>query len=367
MFTLTDIAQRARPLGFELMGVAPVESQGGGWFRPHVERFESWLASGKHAQMDYIARRAGERVAPELLLPGVRSALVLWMNHRTETFPRPEYLTGRVAAYAWGRDYHNIARKRMRKLLRSLREDDPTLNGYLSIDTAPVLERAFGERAAVGWIGRSTMLIHPEMGTFGTVVVLFVDQEWDASAEAHPYRCGTCTDCIDMCPTGALGPDGLDSRLCISYWTIEHRGLIPVEMRPQIGDWVFGCDVCQDVCPWNHDAPVADSDLWEPRLERAWPDLIRWLTTDPEQLNEELLGSPLRRAHMEGLRRNALIVLANGGHTEALPTIRDVFDKDPDPVVRATALWAMRTLGDESLTATALKDPEALVRAEAEA
>ena len=142
--------------------------------------------------------------------------------------------------------------------------------------------------------------------------------------------------------------------------------MIPVEMRPQIGDWVFGCDVCQDVCPWNRNTPLADPAIWQPQVERMWPDLIRWLNTEPESLNEELLGSPLRRAHMEGLRRNALIVLANGRHHSALPTIKHVFATDTDPVVRATALWAARILGDESLTMKASHDPDPLVRTEAE-
>ncbi len=340
MIDLDQFREHARRLDFELVGVAPVEERDGAWFGPHADRFEAWLKDGKHAQMKYLADRASERVAPRLLFPNARSAVVLWMNHRTPSHPRPSHITGRVAAYAWGRDYHNVARKRMRKLMKTLRAEDPTLDGYLSIDTAPVLERAFGERSAVGWIGRSTMLIHQRLGTFGTLVVLFVNQDWESAAEPHPYRCGTCTDCIDQCPTGALSADGLDSRLCISYWTIEHRGMIPREMRPQIGDWVFGCDVCQDVCPWNNGAPTADPEIWQPRPERVWPDLIRWLETAPEKLNEELLGSPLRRAHMEGLRRNALIVLANGGHQSALPVIKKVFRDDPDPVVRATARGA---------------------------
>lgn len=355
----------ARAVGFELAGVAPVEPQGGGWFAPHAERLRAWIASGGHADMGWLADRAAERTAPALLLPGVRTALVLWMNHRTPAVPRPEGPVGRVAAYAWGRDYHNVARKALRKLLRRLIEAAPGVGTYVSVDTGAILERAFGERAGVGWIGKSTMLIHQRLGTFGSLAVVFTDLDLDATPGPHPFRCGTCAACVDRCPTGAIGPEGVDAGRCISYWTIEHRGLIPPEWRPRIGEWAFGCDVCQDVCPWNRDAPRADPDRWRPRPERAWPRLVDWLEMSAEALDASLEGSPLRRALPQGLKRNALIVLANLRHAETLPVVERVLREDPDPVVRATAAWAARALGSATAAAVAAADPDPLVRAEA--
>jgi epoxyqueuosine reductase len=365
MIQYDDIVQRASALGFHIVGAAPVEPTGGGWYAPHAERLKTWVASGQHADMEWISRRLEERVVPERLLPNVQSALVLWMNHRTETPPRPPGQVGRVAAYAWGRDYHNVVRKALRKLEKWLFEVKPDLKRYVSIDTGAILERAFGERAGVGWIGRSTMLIHPKLGTFGSLAVIFFDFPLSYAAEVHPFRCGTCTDCIDQCPTGALTDGRLDARKCISYWTIEYRGLIPQHMRDQIGEWVFGCDICQTVCPWNNDVPRADSLLWRPQPTHVWPDLIEWLKTPSEVLTERFLGSPLRRAGGAGLRRNALIVLANMGVSSALPVIEHILATDSDPVLRATAVWSARKLGSTTALDCAAQDLDPMVRAEA--
>ncbi len=366
MIDVDQVRAAAERVGFELVGVAPVEPVGGGWFAPHAERLKAWIAAGHHAGMDWLAERAAERVAPSLVLPGVRSAIALWMPHRCPAPDRPPGARGRVAAYAWGRDYHNVVRKALRKLRRALHGLDPEAGVYATVDTGPVLERAFAERASLGWIGKSTMLIHPRFGTFGSLAVIFVDRALPHAPEAHPFRCGTCTACLDRCPTGALSAAGLDARKCISYWTIEHRGLIPRAMRPLIGEWVFGCDVCQDVCPWNRDARRADPAVWRPQAERAWPDLVAWISTPSEALRLSLEGSPLKRALGEGLRRNALIVLANGGHRAALPAIEAVLD-DPDPVLRATAAWAALRLGSETAGARAAADPDPMVRDEARA
>ncbi len=361
---LAELEREAKRQGFELTGVAPVEPLGGGWFAPHAARLEAWLAAGRHADMEWMVRRAEERTVPSLLLPGVKSAVVLWMANRTPTPPRPAGARGRVASYAWGRDYHNVTGKALKRLRNWLIERWPGVGTYVSVDTGAVLERAFAERAGIAWIGRSSMAIHPRLGTYGTLAVLFCDVELPAAPASHPGRCGTCTACVDACPTGAIGPDGVvDARKCISYWTIEHRGLIPAEIRPGLGEWVFGCDVCQDVCPWNHKAPAADPALWRPVPARAWPDLVDWLTA--ADLDAQLDGSPLRRAKVEGLRRNALIALANRRDHAALPAVERALREDPDPVVRATAAWAARCLGSATAAAMAAADPDPLVRAEA--
>ena len=208
------------------------------------------------------------------------------------------------------------------------------------------------------------MLIHPSYGTFGSLAVLFVNFDVEWAPKAHPFRCGTCTDCIELCPTGALSDGRLDARKCISYWTIEHRGLIPRNVRSWLGEWVFGCDVCQDVCPWNSRAPTADADVWKPHHDRAWPELLDWIQTPSDVLEERFIGSPLRRAKGVGLRRNAMIVAANIGATELRDHIESVLLNDPDPVLRATAAWSAITLGSPTAAFHALEDDDEMVRDE---
>jgi len=332
-----------------------------GWLTRHTERLKAWVDEGAHAELDWMTSQLDKRCDPQLLLPGARSALILWLGHRFEPPPRPPLITGRVAAYAWGRDYHNILRRVLRQLAKLAESLDPEARAHGSVDTSPVLERAFAERAHVGWIGRSTMLIHPRRGTYGSLAVFLTSLELPSAPEAHPERCGTCRDCFKVCPTGALSERGLDARRCISYWTIEHRGVIPRALRPMIGDWVFGCDLCQEVCPWNRRAPYegeAARALWEPRADRAWPELCRWLEMSDEALNESLLGSPLRRAFPAGLKRNALIVIANQGAHEALPLVERQLDH-PDLGVKTAALWALVTL---SLSADQAPERRALLQ-----
>ena len=361
-----ELRDEAHRLGLAHVGAAPIDPEGSGWFERHARRLTDWLEAGHHGAMAYLADRADERRDPARVLDGVRSALVFWLPHRTSPVPRPAGMTGRVAAYAIGRDYHNVARKPLRKLRRWLIRRAPDVRHFISIDTGPVLERAFVERAGLGWMGRSSLLVHPKLGTYGSLAVMYLDVEISHAAEGHPGRCGTCTACQDHCPTGAIrAPGVVDARRCIAYWTIEHRGVVPHAIRPTLGEWVFGCDVCQDVCPWNTHAPFADSARWRPRPGHAWPNLVAWLQTPSEQMRTELNGSPILRAQPAGLRRNALIALANGQHREALPEVERVAREDEDPVVRATAVWTAGQLGSHCAAAAAASDPAAEVRREA--
>lgn len=330
-------------LGIDIMGVAPVEAMGEGWFKAHADITKEWIQEGKHANMEWFANKLEERCVPELLLPGVSHAVVLWIHYRFERPPRPQYTTAQVARYAWGRDYHNILRKIIRKLSKWIQERVPNANLHGSVDTSPVLERAYAERASVGWIGKSTMLIHPRLGTYGSLAVLFSTVDLPFAKHAHPDRCGTCTACLDICPTKALDGNSLDARLCISYWTIEHRGLIPKAMRTELSDWVFGCDLCQVVCPWNNKAGYATSsakELWQPQSHHIWPNLKDWLQMSDDALNQSLLGSPLRRAFPYGLKRNALLMLAMQHTIKLWPEILFQLFHSND-AVRGTAAWTL--------------------------
>ena len=346
---LVRLSNFAENQGLELIGIAPLQRDELGWFRPHAERLRDWVADEKHAGMKWLSDRVEERCVPHQLLPQAKSALVFWSGHHFEAFPKPKYHTAKVARYAWGRDYHNILKKALRKVYRWLDEELGEHGRYTSVDTGPILERAFGQRSGLGWIGRSTMLIHQHRGTFGSLAVVFLDRAFAQETPSHPFRCGSCIQCLVDCPTNALSDEGLDARLCISYWTIEHRGMIPLGMRAQIGDWVFGCDICQDVCPWNHKAPHTPPDRWRPKSEHAWPDLVQWLSLPDDELDRLLLGSPIRRAKPEGLKRNICIVLANQGAADTVPLLEHIAQNHESSVVRATALWAGVQLGSERI------------------
>lgn len=352
----SELASACDELGVELMGITQLVDDEGrlvDWFMPHAHRLEEWLRRGDHAEMSWMHERREARQDPRVLLPEVRSGITLWISHHF-----PEELSAdearqargyeaRVARYAWGRDYHNVLRRILRRLSKWIQARDPRATSHGSVDTSPVLERAIAERCGVGWIGKSTMLIHPQRGTFGSLAVLLTSARFDRLDQPPTPRCGTCTACIDRCPTQALSASGLDARRCISYWTIEHRGVIPREIRPLLGEWTFGCDLCQDVCPWSvkaeRRASPPDHDVWRPRAERARPDLLEWLRLSDDELNESLLGSPLRRAHPYGLKRNAIITLTNQRYAEALPIIWEQLH-NANPAVRATAIWGIMTL-----------------------
>jgi len=261
-----------------------------------------------------------------------------------------------VARYAWGRDYHNLVGKRLRRLARRLR--DAGLRAWGGVDTAPIIERDWAQAAGLGFTGRNAVQILAGRSSFLFLGVLFIDVDVapDRPSDTH---CGTCTRCLVGCPTDAFrGPRDLDARRCISYWTIESRGLAPRALRPGLGRWVFGCDVCQEVCPHNHDPDDPDEADLLPR--HAWLDLDRILTTPDPALTERFTGTPLRRPGPAGLKRNAALVLGNLGHDGAVDALRSGGLVHADPVVRAATVWALQRLG-APLPRT---DPDPRVRAE---
>jgi len=303
---LAERAKRlAREAGFDLAGVAalaPAATAGA---------YRDWLARGEHAGMAWMARNVELRADPRRLLPGAMSALVVGLRYAplADEAP-PGDLWPRVARYARGRDYHDLVRERLATVAAELGRLLPGCLSRVCVDTAPLLERELAARAGLGAVGKNTQLLHPEAGSWFLLGELLLTADLAPDSPLADL-CGDCARCLEACPTGALtAPYRLDAQLCISYWTIEHRGEISAAMRPHLRDWVFGCDVCQEVCPWNQRAaPVAAAEFAVPAARREL-DLAGLLALDEGQYRERFRGSPLKRAKLAGLRRNAALALA---------------------------------------------------------
>ena len=332
-----DLKAEASRLGFDMVGVAP------GVAPPGYPSYLEWVASGRAGGMDYLSRNAGPRAHPENLLPGVRSVVVAGFVYGKPSEPPADPRRGRVARYAQGADYHEVLWRRLDALMGWLSTAAPGSVGRSVADTAPLLERDFARLAGLGWQAKNTMLISPSKGSYTVLGALLTDADIAADAPFTADRCGTCTRCLDACPTDAFdGPGVLDARRCISYLTIEHRGDLP---DPEsLHGWAFGCDVCQEVCPWNRKAPTATDPAFAPREEWVDPDLIAWLDAEPSTLAKSLKGTALKHAKRSNLVRNAALVLGTRGVVEAIPALRGRLDDD-DPAIRAAAAWALDRLG----------------------
>jgi epoxyqueuosine reductase len=352
----------ARELGFHAVGIAPVEPA------RRFRAFEEWLARGMHGDMAYLADPVQKvaRADVRMLLAGARSVVVVALAHEAGVVP-VERLRGQVARYARNRDYHSIIKARLRELADRLsRLVGRPVASRPCVDTAPVLERELAERAGLGFVGKNTLLIAPGLGSYLLLGEVILDVELEpTAAEAPPRsRCGACTACLDACPTGAfVGPHVLDARRCISYLTIEHRGPIPRELRPALGTRIFGCDVCQEVCPFNAAAPARTAPdpglaLVTRAAERSAPDLVRTLGLGAAQMRQLVRGTPLRRAGREGLLRNVCVALGNAGDPAAVPALARALSADRSPLVRGHAAWALGRLGARALLAAARdRDP----------
>jgi epoxyqueuosine reductase len=335
------IRAEAIRLGFDQVGIAPAVAP------PGYDKFRAWLEAGYAAGMHYLERHADARAHPDNVLDGVRSIVVVSMVYGQRAEPPAAATEGKVARYAQGADYHEVLWRRLESLLDWLIRDHPGARGRAVADTAPLLERDFAQLAGLGWVGKNTMLIDRRLGSFTVLGALLVNLELAADEPHGKSHCGSCTRCLDACPTDAFaGPYQLDSRKCLSYWTIEHRGPIAEPFKDRLDGWVFGCDVCQDVCPWNRKAPAGREPALDPRLEWAHPNLVEWLARDGAQFSRALKGTALSRAKRSGLLRNAALVLGARGETGAVPVLTERLD-DPDPVVRDAAAWALGRIGGD--------------------
>jgi epoxyqueuosine reductase len=351
------LKQRAHALGFELVGIAPATESDG------FDRLRDWLARGFAGTMDYLHRHGDARRHPSSILPEVRSVVMVAMNYRPaasgacqrpghfhQGVDTPRSPTGRISCYAHGSDYHDVLRDRLHRLLDWLRQERPDCRGRGVVDTAPLLERDFARRAGLGWFGKNTMLLNKRLGSFFFIGAVLTNLELACDPPHTASHCGTCTACLDACPTEAfVAPGMLDSRRCISYLTIEHRGDIPDELRSGLGDWLFGCDVCQDVCPWNRKAPPGMEPALQGRPELETLDSIEVLSLSEEAFRHRFRGTTLMRTKRSGLVRNAALVLGNTGDAAALPALRRVLD-DPEFAVRQAARWAIEQIESRQLT-----------------
>lgn len=331
--TTTELETIATAAGFDAVGVAPAVRA------PHAEAFHDWLAQGCHASMDWMARGPERRCSPELLLPGARSVIALAMNYFVPPPPPPDgdAVRGKIARYARGRDYHNLIPKRLKQIDRALAAEGGRQRGF--VDAGPLLERDFAVLAGIAWHGKSTLALHPKLGAWFFLAAMITTVEIEAGTPMRDH-CGKCTRCIDVCPTAAIvAPQKVDARKCLSYWTIEHEGPLPEWIRPLLGDRIFGCDDCLDVCPWNRFASASREASFAVRPASQWP-LRDYLGLDEAGFRVLFEGSPIRRAGRQGFLRNVCVALGNVGSSGDLPALESA-GRDADAVVAEHAAWAI--------------------------
>jgi epoxyqueuosine reductase len=333
------LKQKARELGLDRAGIASARDA------DDFGLFRDWLENGYAGEMRYLHDHADARRHPASVLPAVKSVVMVAVNYNAENGERDATGGARVARYARsGRDYHDILWERLGKLLDWIRTEVPGCQGRAVVDTAPLLERDFARRAGLGWVGKNTMLLDRHMGSYFFLGALLLDLELKPDSPHTASHCGTCTACLDACPTQAfVAPSVMDARKCISYLTIELRGPIPEEQRPDLGDWLFGCDVCQEVCPWNRKAPTTPDPAFQPRPDLDRADPVELLSLSEEEFRRRFRGSALWRTRRRGLLRNACIVLGNRGDPRVLPALTKALE-DPEPLVREAAAWAINQI-----------------------
>lgn len=325
-------------LGFDLVGVSPVESPA------YSDSFASWLRQGYQGEMGYLVRAAKERMDPGQFLPWAKSVIsvALYYNTPHDRLPDLQGIRGWISRYAWGNDYHDVMRARLASLLNYIRQEAGSdVRGKAFVDSARVMERGAGVRAGIGWYGKNTNLLSAKIGSFFFLGELFLDLEleWDQPIR---NRCGGCRLCLDACPTNAfVGPYVLDARRCISYLTIEMKGAIPPDLRRLVGNHIFGCDICQDVCPYNATVSVKAERAFHPREGMHAPELIPLLSLTEKQFSTRFAGSPILRAKREAFLRNVCVALGNLRRPEAVPALIVSLAKDPNPLVRGHAAWAL--------------------------
>jgi epoxyqueuosine reductase len=335
------IKEHAQRLGFELVGFSPVQTPA------HEASFSDWLRKGLSGGLEYMKRTESLRRDPRQLVPWAQSVISVAMNYFVP-LPRPSpapACSGWISRYAWGDDYHAIVKGRLDELLSIIASiANRPVQGRGFVDSGPVLERSFAGVAGIGWIGKNTQLISPKKGSWFFLGELFVDIPLSYDRPIRD-RCGRCELCLEACPTGAfVGPFVLDARRCISYLTIELKGSIPRHLRPLIGNHIFGCDICQEVCPYNVKAPTTTEPGYAPREGLYAPELIPLLSLSQEDFRSRFRNSPISRAKRRGFLRNVAVALGNNPTPEAVPALVAAL-ADPEPLVRGHVAWALGRIG----------------------
>lgn len=337
------IRANALELGFQFAEFAPLDPP------VFAGELDNWLEHGNHAEMEWLANHRDKRKHPQRLVPEAKSLLVVGMNYLQHSLP-PEQLAdpsrGRFAMYAWGKDYHDLLKDRLQQLTTRIENEvKHPVQHRAFVDTAPILERPVAVAAGLGWQGKNTLLLRRDFGSRFFLGSLFLDIPVQVAPSKYDgLGCGNCHRCGTHCPTGALDtPYSMDARRCISYLTIEHRGIIPREFRPLMGNWVFGCDICQNVCPQNARKMEATNEphFAPTTLDAAAPELLDLIQIDQAEFSARFKGSAVKRTKRRGLLRNVAIALGNWGDGRAVPALVHVLAEEPEPLVRAHAAWAL--------------------------
>ena len=335
--TAESVKSVAYSLGFDLVGIAPIGPFAETLFYP------KWLEHGYAGEMKYLERQKTAKLQPESILPGARSVIVCAMNYNTAQ-PHTSFdrLRAWISRYAWGRDYHETLRQKLHEVAAWI-EQNSAHQTKCYVDTGPLLERVYAKYAGIGWFGKNTCIINQKAGSWLFLGCILTDLELTNDLPV-PDRCGTCTRCIDACPTNAiLEPYVLDSRKCIAYTTIELRGGIPEQDRTGIGHHLFGCDICQDVCPWNRRAPSSPDPAFEAKEGLFWPMIDQLLELSEDEWRRLIHGTAMKRAKIRGLLRNLMVVAGNAGRREVLPRLRPFLNHN-DEHVRSHAQWAVEKI-----------------------
>jgi epoxyqueuosine reductase len=338
VLTADAVKAKASEIGFDLCGIAPADNF------PELEFLPEWLARGYAGEMAWMARNAHRRADVRNVVPGARTVIVTGTIYATPAPHKALATDAVIARYAVGDDYHDILQSRLEALLAWMRAESPeSFDARAYVDTGPVQERVYAQYAGVGWIGKNTCVINAGHGSFLFLAEIITTLGLDTDAQALE-QCGSCSRCLDACPTGALVDVGvLDSTRCISYLTIELRGSIPEMLRPAVGNHVYGCDICQDVCPHNHPESISSDPPWQARQGLNLPRLVDMWRRPDADLRKLLKGSAIRRAKLTGLRRNIAVAIGNSGDADGLAALQEQRDDQPsaaDPMVAEHIEWA---------------------------
>ncbi len=293
------LRMHAERLGFDRVGIAKAEHMD-----EEARKLEWWLNKDYNGKMSYMANHFEKRVDPTLLVPGAKTVVSLSYNYYTEQ-EQTDKDAPKISKYAFGKDYHHIIKQKLKELLQCLNDEIGEVNGRCFVDSAPVLERDWAKRSGIGWVGKNTLLIHPKKGSYFFLAELIIDMEFTTDNPIKDY-CGTCTRCIDACPTDAISKDGyfMDGSKCISYFTIELKEQIPDEVKGQFENWMFGCDICQEVCPWNRFSQQHQEPLFDPHPQLLEMNKREWQEITRDVFNEIFRKSAVKRTGYEGLRKN---------------------------------------------------------------